>query len=170
MIRQHRVWLLLGRLWHVCVQIVFLHCQHYSRLKTSLRISEWCFRERQDIWSKAYDFRPIEASVVLLPMYEFLRANPLFTTVLLEDLVSPPADVGQSSPLPCTLIRFTSYLCSHASSTSSPRSMGYANLSLNTLLSLVENGVVMEFMTQTSITAIPLCRQVGTINSKLLSC
>jgi hypothetical protein len=44
--------------------------------------------------------------------------------------------------------------------------MGYANLSLNTLLSLVENGVVMEFMTQTSMTVIPLCRQVGTINSK----
>ncbi len=97
-------------------------------------------------------------------MYEFLHANPLFTTVLLEDLVSPPADGGQSSPLPCTLITFTSYLCSHASSTSSPRSIGYANLSLNTLLSLVENGVVMKFMTQTSITAIRLCRQVGPIN------
>ncbi|KAJ3516078.1 hypothetical protein NLJ89_g1346 [Agrocybe chaxingu] len=38
---------------------------------------------------------PIEASVVLLPIYEFLRPNPLFITVFLEDLVSPPPPITE---------------------------------------------------------------------------
>lgn len=98
--------------------------------------------------------------MVLLPVYEFLRANPLFTTVLLEDLVSPE-DAGQTNPFPCTLITFSSYLCTHASTVYTARSIAYANLALNMLLILVENGVVMEFMTQTRFPSIHICRQVG---------
>ena len=98
--------------------------------------------------------------MVLLPVYEFLRANPLFTTVLLEDLVSPEG-TGQTSPFPCTLITFSSYLCTHASSVYTARSIAYANLALNVLLFLVENGVVMEFLTQTTFPSIHLCRQVS---------
>ncbi|KAF9535662.1 hypothetical protein CPB83DRAFT_888345 [Crepidotus variabilis] len=103
--------------------------------------------------------QPVQATVVLLPVYEFLRGNPLFTTVLLEDLVAPAADTNQITSLPCTLISLSSYLFSHASSISTTRSLGYASLALNTLLSLVENGVVMQFMTQTTLPSIRLCRQ-----------
>ena len=98
--------------------------------------------------------------MVLLPVYEFLRANPLFTTVLLEDLVSPEG-TGQTNPFPCTLITFSSYLCTHASSVYTGRSIAYASLALNVLLFLVENGVVMEFLTQTTFPSIHLCRQVS---------
>jgi hypothetical protein len=104
--------------------------------------------------------RPVESGVVLLPVHEFLRANPLFTTVFLEDLVSPGCG-GQSKPLPSTLITFSSYLCTHASSVYTARSMGYANLALNILLFLVENGVLMEFMTQTLSPSVHLCHQVS---------
>ena len=113
--------------------------------------------------------RPIEASVVLLPIYEFLRPNPLFMTVLLEDLVSPPNDGDSTTVLPCTLISFASYLCTHASSTSSPRSLAYAGLSLNILLTLMENHMVMEFMTQTILPPVRLCRQVFTSFLDLLA-
>jgi hypothetical protein len=98
--------------------------------------------------------------VVLLPVYEFLRANPLFTTVLLEDLASLE-DADQTNPFPCTLITFSSYLCTHASTVYTARSIAYAKLALNTLLVLVENGVFMEFMTQTRFPSIHICRQVS---------
>jgi hypothetical protein len=104
--------------------------------------------------------RPIEASVVLLPIHEFLGSNPLFTTVLLEDLVSPQGEGLQMTPLPSTIISFSSYLLTHASSTASPRSIAYASLSINVLLSLVENTMVMEFASQTNVPTIRLCRQV----------
>lgn len=103
--------------------------------------------------------RPVEATVVLLPVYEFLRGNPLFSTVFLEDLVSPEKDSDSATALPCTMITLSSYLFCHASSTSSARSLAYGKLSLNILLSLVENNVVMQFMTQTNLPSIRLCRQ-----------
>ncbi|KIM47751.1 hypothetical protein M413DRAFT_439420 [Hebeloma cylindrosporum] len=102
---------------------------------------------------------PIEVSVVLLPIYEFLGPNPLFATVLLEDLVSPPSEGVQITPLPCTMISFASYLCTHASSEATPRSIAYASLALNVLLSLVENNMVMEFSSQADFPTIRLCRQ-----------
>lgn len=102
--------------------------------------------------------------MVLLPVYEFLRGNPLFTTILLEDLASPE-DTGQTNPFPCTLITFSSYLCTHASTVYTARSIAYANLALNMLLILVENGVVMEFVTQTRFPSIHICRQVSRFSS-----
>ena len=90
-------------------------------------------------------------------------------TVLLEDLVSPPNDGDSTTVLPCTLISFASYLCTHASSTSSPRSLAYAGLSLNILLTLMENNMVMEFMTQTILPPVRLCRQVFTSFLDLLA-
>lgn len=105
--------------------------------------------------------RPVEATVVLLPVYEFLSSNPSFPTILLEDLVSPLDST--TIPLFSTIVSLDSYLLSHALSTSSPRSIAYAGLSLNILLALVENNVVMEFITQTSCPSIHLCRQVSLI-------
>ncbi|PPQ99554.1 hypothetical protein CVT24_005342 [Panaeolus cyanescens] len=102
---------------------------------------------------------PTHSTVVLLTIYEFMRRNPLFISVVLEDLVSPIDKPLTSSPLPCNIISVTSYLCSHASSGPSPRSVAYANLSLNILLVLVESSLVMEFITQTVSPSIQICRQ-----------
>ncbi|KAF9486298.1 hypothetical protein BDN70DRAFT_793929 [Pholiota conissans] len=104
--------------------------------------------------------QPIEAAAVLLPLYEFLKSNPLFPTVLMENLISPP-DNSQvpTTPLPCTLISLASYLCAHASSVDSSRSIAYARLSVNILLVLVENNMVMEYTIQTKSPTIRLCRQ-----------
>lgn len=107
--------------------------------------------------------RPIEATVVLLPIYEFLLPNLVFPTVFMEDLVSPPESLESSEltpPLPSTIISLASYLCTHASSTGSPRSIAYARLTLNILLVMVENDLIMSFATQTDVLVVRLCRQV----------
>ena len=106
-------------------------------------------------------YRPIEASVVLLPIYEFLLPNPTFSSVLIEELSLPlPEDTVQSGPLPCTIISFASYLCTHASSTDSQRSIAYASLSLNVLLAFVESDLMMDILCRKNSPAIRLCRQV----------
>ena len=106
--------------------------------------------------------RPIEASVVLLPIYEFLLPNPIFSSVLIEELSSSLLeDTVQTGPLPCTIISFASYLCTHASSTDSQRSIAYASLSLNVLLAIVENDPMMDVLCRKNSPAIRLCRQVS---------
>lgn len=106
--------------------------------------------------------RPIEATVVLLPIYEFLLPNLIFPTVFMEDLVSPPEalESSQPSPLPSTIISLASYLCTHASSMGSSRSTAYARLALNILLVMVEHDLTMSFATQTDVPVVRLCRQV----------
>ncbi|KAF8167628.1 hypothetical protein B0H34DRAFT_646029 [Crassisporium funariophilum] len=104
--------------------------------------------------------QPIEASVVLLPVYEFLKPNPLFSSVMMEELSSSAsADSTQMTPLPFTIISFASYLCTHASSTATPRSIAYASLSLNILLAFVEDNAAMDILCQKHVSAIRLCRQ-----------
>ena len=97
--------------------------------------------------------------MVLLPIYEFLLPNPVFSSVLVKEISSPPLE--GTSPLPCTIISFTSYLCTHASSIDSQRSIAYASLSLNILLALVENNQMMDILCRKTTPAIRLCRQVG---------
>ncbi|KAJ7619200.1 hypothetical protein DFH06DRAFT_1235619 [Mycena polygramma] len=102
--------------------------------------------------------QPIEACVVILPVFEFLRTNPTFPLVLIS-----PSDEGTkssaiSSP-PFTILSLSSYLLTHASSTSSPRAIAYANLCLNTLLTLVQNDGVLIAFSQPSDERIRLCRQ-----------
>ncbi|KJA25899.1 hypothetical protein HYPSUDRAFT_64622 [Hypholoma sublateritium FD-334 SS-4] len=109
--------------------------------------------------SDKFKDQPIESSVVLLSLFEFLYSNPLFANVFMEDLISPTENASSSTPLFCTVISFTSYLCAHASSVDSARSIAYAKLSLNLLLVLVENNVVMEYTTQIDTPVIRLCRQ-----------
>lgn len=96
----------------------------------------------------------------MLPVQEFLRPNPLFASVFMEDLVQPPEEGMHGTPLLCTIITLSSYLFVHASTTASIRSIAYAGLALNVLLTVVENNMVMEFITQTNLPAIRLCRQV----------
>ncbi|KAJ7070877.1 hypothetical protein C8F01DRAFT_1108188 [Mycena amicta] len=99
--------------------------------------------------------QPIEACVVLLPVFEFLR-NPIFPLVL----ISPPESKSSalSSP-PYTILSLSSYILTHASSTSSPRAIVYANLCLNTLLALVQNDGVLIAFSQPTDERIRLCRQ-----------
>lgn len=85
----------------------------------------------------------IEASVVLLPIYEFLFPNTIFSSVLIEELSSSvPEATVQTGPLSCAIISFASYFCTHASSTDSQRPVAYASLPLNVLLAFVESNQI----------------------------
>lgn len=83
-----------------------------------------------------FPHRPNKASVVLLPIYEFLFPNPIFSSVLIEQLSSSLSEATvHNGPLSCAIIlSFASYLCSD-----SHRPIAYATLSLNVLLAFVEN-------------------------------
>ncbi|KAJ6621181.1 hypothetical protein B0H10DRAFT_1020010 [Mycena sp. CBHHK59/15] len=102
--------------------------------------------------------QPIEACVVLLPIFEFLRVNLTFPLVL----IAPPDETTKSSAIsapPYTILSLSSYLLTHASSTSSPRAIVYANLCLNMLLTLAQNDGVLIAFSQPSDERIRLCRQ-----------
>ncbi|KAJ7161404.1 hypothetical protein C8R43DRAFT_992750 [Mycena crocata] len=101
--------------------------------------------------------QPIEACVVLLPIFEFLRTNSTFPLVLVSSDEGTKSS-AMSSP-PYTILSLSSYLLTHASSTSSPRAIVYANLCLNTLLTLVQNDGVLIAFSQPSDERIRLCRQ-----------
>lgn len=107
--------------------------------------------------------RPIEATVVLLPIFEFLHLNPIFPLVLLESISDPMNPSSQLSPPPFTFLTASSYLLTHASSTSSPRAIAYANLSLNILLTLVESDDIMNSFCKSVPNTIRLCRQVSNL-------
>lgn len=111
-------------------------------------------------------FRPIEACVILLPVFEFISANPTFRVILMESLASGPEEKGtanQVSPLPYTLMTLFSYLLPHASSTHSSRSIAYANLSLNILLVMSESNEIVHGLCHASQADIRLCRQVRNV-------
>ncbi|EGO31042.1 hypothetical protein SERLADRAFT_344288, partial [Serpula lacrymans var. lacrymans S7.9] len=106
--------------------------------------------------------RPIEAAVVLLPVFEFLHLNPLFANVLVESMSSTRDEKSQSTqipPPPFTLLTLSSYLLTHASSSSSSRAIAYANLSINMLLIMAENATVMDAFCQPVAESIKLCQQ-----------
>uniref|UniRef100_A0A0W0FAR2 Putative conserved protein UP6 n=1 Tax=Moniliophthora roreri TaxID=221103 RepID=A0A0W0FAR2_MONRR len=100
--------------------------------------------------------QPIEACAILSPIYEFLRSNASFNMVFLETIVDEDT---KSTPIPFTVLTLSSYLLTHATTTSSPRSLAYANLSLNCLLAFVENERVLEGLCKPNKRAIRLCRQ-----------
>lgn len=115
---------------------------------------------RHMAWVHPCNCRPIEATVILLPIFEFLHNNVIFSNILLEH-ISEEAKPSHIPPPPFTLLTLSSYLLTHASSTFSPRSMAYANLSLNILLGLVENDQMMRVFCQPSDINIRICRQVS---------
>ena len=107
--------------------------------------------------------RPIEACVILLPIFEFLHANERFHAILLEPLTAEmePPSPARISPLPYTLLTLASYLLTHASSVHAPRAIGYAHLSLNILLVMAESRVIMQAFCNRGDADVRLCRQVN---------
>lgn len=112
--------------------------------------------------------RPIEACVILLPLFEFLHGSPTFCRVFASTLYAQYSEkktATRITPLPLTLISTSSYLFSHASSTSSPRAIAYASLALCILLVLVENDDTIAALRQDNNEDVRLCRQVCTVDS-----
>lgn len=107
--------------------------------------------------------QPIEATVSLLPVFEFLFFNPLFAQVLVEMALPKPPDSKHNAlvpPLAYNILSLSSYVLTHASSSASPRMLAYANLALNTLLVMSESAHIMPFFCKpaSSKEAIRLCR------------
>lgn len=99
----------------------------------------------------------------MLPLYEFLQGSPTFRRIFASTLAAAEEDkktATRITPLPLTLLSLSSYLLSHASSSSSPRAIAYANLALNTLLVMSENDEIMAALQEESKEDIRLCRQV----------
>ena len=108
--------------------------------------------------------RPIEACVIMLPLFEFMSGSRTFRRVFAGTLAAAEEEkktATRITPLPLTLLSLSSYLLSHASSSSSTRAIAYANLALNTLLVMTENDEVMSALREQSKEEIRLCRQVS---------
>ncbi|CDO72963.1 hypothetical protein BN946_scf185007.g17 [Trametes cinnabarina] len=105
--------------------------------------------------------QPIEACVTLLPLFEFLHGSARFRHVFADTLSiqSEKQTSTRIAPLPLTLLSLSSYLFSHASSSSSPRAIAYANLALNTLLVISESDEVLRALTKDTHEEIRICRQ-----------
>lgn len=114
-----------------------------------------------DLPRELFKDQPIEASVALLPLSDFLHLNPVFTRVFLDATsnANEKAYSNRISPLPYTVLSLSSYILTHASSSASRRAMSYANLTMNLLLIMSDNARIMETFCQPSIQAIRLCRQ-----------
>ncbi|KAF5368476.1 hypothetical protein D9758_002263 [Tetrapyrgos nigripes] len=126
---------------------------------TSLRPDRALASKPVDPPRELFKEQPIEACVILLPIYEFIKSNATFCEVLREQITTSADISSKTTPLPITLLSLSSYLLTHATSTSSPRSLAYANLSLSCLLALSENDDLMEGFSQPWTGTIRLCRQ-----------
>ncbi|KAH9049384.1 hypothetical protein EDB84DRAFT_1453716, partial [Lactarius hengduanensis] len=85
--------------------------------------------------------QPIEACIILLPIFE-----------------TPRVTKTSRPPLPHTIVSLSSYLLTHATSTSS-RAIAYANIALNILLAMVETKEVIRVFCEPSLHPVRLCRQ-----------
>ncbi|KAH9836940.1 uncharacterized protein C8Q71DRAFT_796412 [Rhodofomes roseus] len=114
-----------------------------------------------DLPRELFKYQPIEACVILLPIFEFLHANERFHTILLEPLTvdAEQQATARTPPLPYTLLTLASYLLTHASSVHAPRAIGYAHLSLNILLVMAESKIIMEVFCNRGDANIRLCHQ-----------
>jgi hypothetical protein len=103
---------------------------------------------------------------MLLPMYDLLHYNSVFRDIFkrsLASLVDSPATVRSETPYSHALLSLSSYLLTHASSTSSSRALAYAHLALTTLLVVVEDDDIVSALCQPPPPGYPevrLCRQV----------
>lgn len=107
-------------------------------------------------------YRPIEACVILLPLFEFLQGSATFRQIFVSTLApeEEKKTATKIAPLPLTVLSLSSYLVSHASSSSSPRAIAYANLALNILLVISENDDILAALWKDSPEDVRLCRQV----------
>ncbi|KAH9044540.1 hypothetical protein EDB85DRAFT_2105469 [Lactarius pseudohatsudake] len=102
--------------------------------------------------------QPIEACIILLPIFEFVLRNRTFSSVLVEGVKDAAGDKTTRPPLPHTIVSLSSYLLTHATSTSS-RAIAYANIALNILLAMVETKEVIRVFCEPSLHPVRLCRQ-----------
>lgn len=102
--------------------------------------------------------QPIEACVILLPIFELVLRNRIFPSILVEGVKDAAGDKTSRSPLPHTIVSLSSYLLTHATSTSS-RAIAYANIALNTLLAFVETKEIFRVFCEPSPHPVRLCRQ-----------
>ncbi|CCM03132.1 uncharacterized protein FIBRA_05253 [Fibroporia radiculosa] len=129
----------------------------FGSLLSSLRPDRALSAKPIDTPRELFKHQPIEACVVLLPIFEFLSANTKFRAAFLEPL--NPDSEKQVQPLPYTLLTLSSYLFTHASSTHAPRAIAYANLALNLLLVLAEAPDILNVFSHTNGATVRLCRQ-----------
>lgn len=102
--------------------------------------------------------RPIEATVVLLALFELSHGNSHFRAVLLELFLED--QTAQQMPLLLSVITLSSYLLAHATSLASTRAIAYADLSLSILLAFVEREEILVVLCQPRSFDIHICRQV----------
>ncbi|KAL1722164.1 hypothetical protein EV715DRAFT_193415 [Schizophyllum commune] len=132
----------------------------FGSLLTSWSPNRAFASKQVDVPRELFKDQPIEGSVILLPVYEFLRQNPLFLDVLLKDVRPEEGEKADpSSPLLLTTLSFASYVLTHATSIATLRSLGYANLTMNVLLNIVENDKAVKALCEPSSMAVRLCRQ-----------
>ncbi|OJT08174.1 UPF0668 protein C10orf76 -like protein [Trametes pubescens] len=132
----------------------------FGSMLSALRPDRVLASKPVDLPREVFKNQPIEACVILLPLFEFLHGSATFRKVFADTLI--PQDGQASTPakgLPLTLLSMCSYLLSHASSSSSPRTIAYANLALNILLVISESEGVLGAMRQDTQEDIRLCRQ-----------
>ncbi|KZP25398.1 hypothetical protein FIBSPDRAFT_1041539 [Athelia psychrophila] len=131
----------------------------FGSLLTSFRSDRTLFPKATESPRELFRSQPIEAVVVILPIFELLRLNSTFPVILALSISQGADQAANTLPLPLTLISLSSYLLTHASSISSPRATAYANLALNTLLSFAQNESIMGIFCQPFQGTIRLCRQ-----------
>lgn len=102
--------------------------------------------------------QPIEACIILLPIFEFVLRNRKFPSIFVEGVNDAASDKNSRLPLPHTIVSLSSYLLTHATSTSS-RAVAYANIALNILLALVETKDIIRVFCEPSPHPVRLCRQ-----------
>ena len=100
--------------------------------------------------------------MILLPLFEFLQGSTMFCRIFVGALTveEEKKTATKITPLPLTVLSLSSYLLSHASSSSSPRAIAYANLALNILLVMSENSTILDALRENYNEDVRLCRQV----------
>ncbi|KAI0275011.1 hypothetical protein BC834DRAFT_850678 [Gloeopeniophorella convolvens] len=126
---------------------------------TSLRPDRAFSSTPVDTPKELFKNQPIEACLVLLPILELALQNRAFLSFIAQSIKDGSGDASSQRPLSHTIISLSSYLVTHATSTSSPRAMGYTNVSLHILLSFVETDEVIRAFCEPSPQPIRLCRQ-----------
>ncbi|TIB75277.1 hypothetical protein E3Q24_00153 [Wallemia mellicola] len=84
--------------------------------------------------TEVYSDLPLNVTAILLPFFEFINANSIFSGLLCEELLYRQSQNEPNAPL--TLISALSYVFTHSSVAS--RAQAYASLGLYTLSALVE--------------------------------
>jgi hypothetical protein len=107
--------------------------------------------------------RPIEAAVVLLPLYELLQLNPVFSSVIAESLSQETP--SKRPPMIFSFLSLASYLFSHASSVGTPRSLAYANLAMKVCLMISKDEPLVTKLAREA-GSVRICRQVKVVLSR----